>query len=104
LTVQLCDRLLQHLAMTRVAGGLQLLSEAFSGKKQAFAFPVAFLLVGGKRCAGGFPLLDACFLLLFYRLAFPAACHLSHIIPRLRLTSIERSRKMPEPSSTFGVH
>jgi hypothetical protein len=34
-----------------------LLSEALPGKKQAFAFPVAVLLVGRNRCADGLPLL-----------------------------------------------
>jgi hypothetical protein len=46
LSVELRDRLLQHLAVTRVTGGLQLLGETLAGKKQAVASPVALLLSG----------------------------------------------------------
>jgi hypothetical protein len=56
LTVQLRDRLLQHLAVTRVTGCLQLLDEASAGKMQALAFPVALLLAGRQRRAVGLPL------------------------------------------------
>jgi hypothetical protein len=57
LTIQLRESLFQHLAVTRVAGGVQLLREASTGKKQTLAFPVALLLVGRDRCGRGFPLL-----------------------------------------------
>src|ERR1700687_3481483 len=68
--------------MTRVAGCLQLLSEAFSGKKQACAFPVALLLVGRDRRGEGLPLLRHLLLLLLYGLTFPAACHLRNLISK----------------------
>jgi len=55
LAVQLGKRLFQHLSMTRVDGCLQLLSEAFSGKKQSVAFPHALLLSGRQRYAMGLP-------------------------------------------------
>ncbi|MGA7849171.1 MAG: hypothetical protein WCA13_08680 [Terriglobales bacterium] len=54
--VQFRYGLLQHLAVTRVAGCLQLLPEAFPGKKQTLAFTVTLLLVGRERCASGLPL------------------------------------------------
>ena len=80
LTIQLRNRLLQHLAVARVAGCLQLLSEAFPGQKQTLAFPVALLFAGRDRWADGFPLLRHFLLLLFYGLTLPAACHL-RILP-----------------------
>jgi len=57
LAVQFRDSLLQHLAVARVAGGLQLLREAMPRKKEALAFPVALLLLGRDWGADGFPLL-----------------------------------------------
>ena len=77
--VQLCDRLLQHLAVMTVAGCLQLLREASAGKKQALAFPVALLLLWQDRCADGLPPLRHFRLLLFYGLTFPTACHLRNL-------------------------
>src|SRR5712671_6783384 len=65
--------------MTRVASCMQLLSEAFSGKKQALAFPVALLLVGRDRRGEGLPLLRHLLLLSLYGLTFPAACHLRNL-------------------------
>jgi len=49
LEIQLCYGLVQHLAVTRLGGCLPLLPEALSGKKQALAFPVTLLLVGGDK-------------------------------------------------------
>ena len=66
--------------MTRVAGCLQLLSEVFPGKKQAFAFPVALLVLGRDRWVDGLPLLGHLLLLLLHGLTLPAACHL-RILP-----------------------
>jgi len=77
--VQLCDRLLQHLAVMTVAGCLQLLREASAGKKQALAFAIALLLLGRDRCANGFPPLRHFRLLLFYGLTFPTARHLRNL-------------------------
>lgn len=57
LTIQLRERLLQHLAVPRVAGRLQLLREPLPGKKQAIVFPVALLLLGRNRRADGLALL-----------------------------------------------
>jgi len=54
LTIQLRKRLLQHLAVARVAGRLQLFGEPLPGKKQALVFPVALLLLGRDRVADGF--------------------------------------------------
>src|SRR4029077_20378682 len=54
-TIQLRNRLLHHPAVTGVAGRLQLLREAFPGKFEALAFPVALLLVRRDRWGGGFP-------------------------------------------------
>jgi len=77
LTFQFRDRLLQHLAMPRFAGGVQLLGEALVRKTQAFAFPVAFLLLG-RDCGGdSLPPLRHFLLLLFYGFTFPASRHLN---------------------------
>lgn len=75
LAIQLGDCLLQHLAVTRIAGGVELLVEAFAGKEQAVAFAVASLLGGRKRGAGRFLPLCHFLLLLFDGLALPAARH-----------------------------
>jgi hypothetical protein len=79
LAVQLGHRLLQHLAVARVAGALELLGEALPGKKEAIAFPVALLLFGrdlgvDAACWG-----RSFLLLLFYRLTLPPASHLGNL-------------------------
>jgi hypothetical protein len=38
LPIQFGERLFQHVAVTRIAGCLQLLQEMLAGKKQTFAF------------------------------------------------------------------
>jgi hypothetical protein len=66
LSIEFGYGLLQHQAMTRVAGGLELPGQAFTGEKQAMAFAVAFLLGSGKRRVRRFPALGHFFLLLLY--------------------------------------
>jgi hypothetical protein len=72
------------LAVSRIAGCLQLLRQALPGKKHAFAFPVAFLLVGrdryARRLADGLPLLRPFLLLLFDGLTLPPARHLKILL------------------------
>ena len=75
LAVEFGDSLLQHLAVSRVGGGVKLLAEALPGEPQSFSFPVPLLLVGRKWRMDGLPLLRHLFLLLFDGLTFPAACH-----------------------------
>ena len=79
LSVEFCHCPLQHLAVTGVAGSLQLLSEMLAGKKQAVAFAVALLLGGRDWGASRFSLLRHFLLLLLYGLTFPAACHLGNL-------------------------
>ncbi|MGA7079998.1 MAG: hypothetical protein WBQ43_11085 [Terriglobales bacterium] len=57
MTVQLGNCLLQHLAVGRLDGGLELLRETLPRKKQALASPVTLLLAGRQRGADSFPLL-----------------------------------------------
>ena len=83
MTFHLRDRLLQHLAVPRLAGCLQLLGEAFVRKTQAFAFPVAFLLLGRDWCGDGVPPLRHFLLLLFYGFTFPDSRHLMNITSTL---------------------
>jgi hypothetical protein len=80
LTIQIRNRLLQHVAVTRVAGGLKLLREALPGKEQAPALPVALLLAGRKRRADGIAPLRHFLLLLLYGLTLPTARHV-RILP-----------------------
>ncbi|MGA7560490.1 MAG: hypothetical protein WCF61_18515 [Terriglobales bacterium] len=46
MTVQLGNRLLQHLAMARLASDPEFLRETLPRKTQALPFPVTFLLAG----------------------------------------------------------
>jgi hypothetical protein len=62
-----------------VAGGLELLGESLPGKKKAIAFPVALLVFGRDRGGEVVSLRRSFLLLLFYRLTFPAACHLGNL-------------------------
>jgi len=66
LPIEFGQGLLQHLAMTGIAGGLQLPGQAFTGEKQAVAFAVALLLVSGERSLRCFPPLGHFLLLLLY--------------------------------------
>ena len=79
MTIQLCERSLQHLAVARVAGGLELLGKALPGKKEAIALPVMLLLLRGDRDVEAISWSGSFFLLLFYRLTFPAARHYGNL-------------------------
>src|SRR5271168_1597974 len=67
------------MAMTRVAGGLQLLHQSLPGKQQAVAFAIALLLAGRERGTGSLPQPQHFLLLLLYRLTLPAAGHGGHL-------------------------
>lgn len=75
LGIQFVDRLLQHLAMTRIRGCLQLLRQPLPRKKQPFALTIAVLLFGRNRNARRLSLFGSLFLLLFYGLALPTPGH-----------------------------
>jgi hypothetical protein len=79
LAVEFSHRLFQHLTMARVTGGLELLGETLAGKQEAIAFPVVLLLVGRDGGVAIGSRSRPLFLLLFYRLTLPSACHLRNL-------------------------
>ena len=83
MAVQFGHRLFQHLAVAGVAGGLELLDEALPGEQEAIAFPLALPQFGRDRGVDVVLLCRSLFLLLFYRLTFPAACHLGNLTSKL---------------------
>jgi len=62
--VQIGEGMLQHLAVARVAGSLQLLCQTLAGQRQALSFAIALLLLGRHHRARVVPLLQSLFLLL----------------------------------------
>ena len=75
LGLQFGEGLFQHLAVTGVAGGLELLPQSLPGEQQSLAPAIPLLVVGRHGTVDGISALRHFLLLLFDRFALPTASH-----------------------------
>jgi hypothetical protein len=110
LRIQICQRVLQDLAVARVLGGFELLEHMLARQQEAFSLALGGNL-GGSQWRRRWPGRRKCLSLLFLdRLALPSSRHLE-IIPSQVMadglfickTAASHIRKSPMPSLVFPL-
>ena len=70
------ERAFKKLTQARIAGVLQLLEHTLARESKPLELPDSYCFLEGKFLAGRLSLESGIGLLFFYRLTFPATCHI----------------------------